>query len=83
MGTGHHGPIPDSIKTAKVFGCWYRLLHEVGGSRSTSHYHGEKYLKLCMEEHHLQVRDTKGTRLRQWKTIQQQRIQGFLLRAGH
>ena len=34
-----------------------------------SHYHGEEHPQLCMEEHHLQVRDTEGTRLQQWKTI--------------
>ena len=28
-----------------------------------SHYHGEEHPQLCMEEHHLQVRDTEGTRL--------------------
>ena len=83
MGTKHHGPLLDGIKTTKVSGSWYRLFHEMGGSRSPSHYHGEEYLKLCMEEYHLQVRDTKSARLRQWKTIRQQRIQEFLLRARY
>ena len=83
MGTRHHGPLPDGIKIAKVSGSWYRLLHEVSGSRSPSHYHGEEHLKFCMKEYHLQVWDTKSTRLRQWKTIQQQRIQGLLLRARY
>ena len=69
MGTGYHGPLPDGVKIAKVSSGWYQLLHEVGGSRSPGHYDEEKHSKLCMEEHHLQVRDSKGTRLRQWKTI--------------
>ena len=75
MGTRHHGPLPDSSKTTKVSGSWYRLLHQVGGSRSPSHYHREEHLKLCVEEYYLQVRDTKSTSLQQWKTIRQQRIQ--------
>ena len=35
-----------------------------------------------MEKHHLQIRDTKGACLRQWKAVRQQRVQGFLLKAG-
>ena len=83
MGTRHYGPLPDGIKIAKVSGSWYQLLHEVGGSRSPSHYRGEEHSKFCMEEYHLQVRDTKSARLRQWKIIRQQRIQRFLLRARY
>ena len=71
MRARHHGPLPDGYKTVIVFGSLYLLLHQVGRSRSPSHYHGEEYPELCMEEHHLQVRDTKGTRLRQWKTVRQ------------
>ena len=58
MWVGHHGPIPNSNSTAKIPGGRYRLLHQVGGSRSTGHHHGEKCVKFCMEEHHLQVRHT-------------------------
>ena len=82
MGTGYHGPLPDGVKIAKVSSGWYQLLHEVGGSRSPGHYDEEKHSKLCMEEHHLQVRDTKGTRLRQWKTIRQRRILDFCSELG-
>ena len=65
MGTRHHGPLPDGSKTTKVSGSWYRLLHQMGGSRSPGHYHGEEHSKLCMKEYHLQVRDAKSTRLGQ------------------
>ena len=54
----HHGPIPDSNLTAEISGGRYRLLDQVGGSRSTDHHHEEKYAKLRMEEHRLQVRYT-------------------------
>ena len=69
MGTRHHEPLPNGPKTTKVFGSRYRLLHQVGGSRTPSLYHGEEHPYLCMEEHHLQVWDTEGARLGQWKAI--------------
>ena len=53
MGVGHHGSIPNSNLTIEIPGGWYRLLHQVGGSRSIGHYHGEKCAKLHMEEHYL------------------------------
>ena len=83
MGIRHHGLLPNSPKTTKVSGSRHQLLHQVGGGRTPSHYHGEEHPYLCMEEHHLQIWDTKGARLRQWKAIRQQRIQGFLLRARY
>ena len=69
MGTRHHEPLPNGPKTTKVFGSRYRLIHQVGGSRTPSHYHGEEHPYLCMEEHHLQVWDSEGARLGQWKAI--------------
>ena len=83
MGTRYHGPLPDGNETAEVSGSWHRLLHQVDRSRSSSHYHKEEHLKLCMEEYHLQVWDTKSTRLRQWKTIRQQCIQGLCMEEYH
>ena len=79
MGTRHHRPLPNDLKTAKVSGSRYRLLHQVGGSSTPSHYHGKEHPYLCMEENYLQVWDTEGARFEQWKTIRQQRIQGLLL----
>ena len=43
MGVRHHGPFPNSLKTAKVSGSRYRLLHQMGGSRTPCHYHREKH----------------------------------------
>ena len=83
MGTRHHGPLPNSPKIAKVSNSRHRLLHQVGGNKTPSHYHREEHTYLCMEEHHLQIWDTEGARLEQWKAIRQQRIQGLLLRARY
>ena len=76
------GPFPTAVRQLKflVVGIDYFTM---GGSRSPSHYHREEHPKLCVEEYHLQVRDTKSIRLRQWKTIWQQCIQELLLRAKY
>ena len=79
----HHGPFPNSPKITKVSSSRHRLFHQVGGNRTLIHYHGEEHPYICVEEHHLQIWDTKGARLGQWKAIQQQRIQGFLLKARY
>ena len=50
----------------------------MGGSGSPSHYHGEEHLKVCLEKHYLQIRDTQSTCLQQRKAIRQQCIQEFL-----
>ena len=46
IGVEHHGSIPNNNLTTKIPGGQYRLLHQVGGSRSTGHHHGEKCAKL-------------------------------------
>ena len=71
MGPRHYGTLLNGPKKAKVSDSRYQLLHQVGGSKTPSHYHEEEYPYLCMEEHHLQVWDTKGARLGQWKAIRQ------------
>ena len=81
MGIRYHGSLPDSSQVTEVPGSWHRLLHQMGGSWSPSHYHGKEYSEFCLEEHHLQVWDTKNVGLWQRKTIQQQRIQGLLFKA--
>ena len=78
MGIRYHRPLLDSSQAAEVPSSWHRLLHQIGGSWSPSHYHGKEYLKFCLEEYHLQVWDTESVGLWQWKTIRQQRIQGLL-----
>ena len=78
VGIRHHGSIPNSNSTAKVFGGWYRLLHKVGRSRSTSHHHEEKCARLRMEEHLLQVRYSQNVGLLQREAIRQQCIQRLL-----
>ena len=47
------GSLPNSNQAAKVPSSWHRLLHQMGGSRSLSHYHGKEYSEFCLEEHHL------------------------------
>ena len=64
MGIGHHGFVPNGNLTAEISVGRYRLLHQVGGSRSTGHHHEEKCLKFRMEEHHLQVRYTQSIGLK-------------------
>ena len=83
MGVGHHGPLPNGLKTAKVSGSRYRLLHQIGGSRAPCHYHREEHPHLRMEKHHMQIRDSEGACLGQRKTVRQRRVQEFLLRARH
>ena len=58
MGVGYHGPVPNSSQTVEVSSSQYRLLHQVGRSQSPGLHHGEKCVKLPMEEHHLQVQYT-------------------------
>ena len=53
MGIRYHEPLPDNIQVAKVLSGWHQLPHQMGGSRSPSHYHGKEYSKFCLEEHHL------------------------------
>ena len=81
MGVKHHGSLPNGLKTAKVSGSRYRLLHQMGGSRTPCHHHREKHPYLHVEKHHMQIWDSEGACIWQWKTIQQQRVQEFLLRA--
>ena len=69
IGVEHHGSIPNNNSTTKIPGGQYRLLHQVGGSRSTGHHHGEKCAKFCMEEHRLQVWYTQSAGLRQREAV--------------
>ena len=78
MGTRYHGPLPNSSQTAEVPSSWYWLLHQIGRSWSPSHYHRKEYSEFCLEEHHLQVWDTKSASLGQQKAVWQHRIQGLL-----
>ena len=57
------GPFPTALRQLKISSSRYRLLHQVGGSRTPCHYHGEKHPYLCVEKHHLQIRNTEGARL--------------------
>ena len=83
MGVRHHGSLPNGLKTAKVSGSRYRLLHQMGGSRTLCHYHREKHPYLRVEKHHMQIRDSEGACILHWKIIRQQRVQEFLLKARH
>ena len=60
MGVRHHGPFPNGLKTTKVSGSRYRLLHQVGGSRTPCHYHREKHPYLRVEKRHMQIRDSES-----------------------
>ena len=53
MGIGHHGSVLDDNSTTEISGGRYRLLHQVGGGRSTGHHYGEECAKFHMEEHRL------------------------------
>ena len=64
VGVGYNGPVPNDSQTVEIPSSWYRLLHQMGRSRSLGHNHREKCVKLCMEKHHLQIRYTKGVGLR-------------------
>ena len=79
MGVRHHVSLPNGLKTARVSGSRYRLLHQMGGSRTPCHYHREKHPYLRVEKHHMQIRDSEGACLGQRKTV----VQEFLLRARH
>ena len=79
VGIGYHGPVPNGGQAVKVLSSQYRLLHQVGRSRSPGHNRKEKCVKFCMEKHHLQIRYTKGIGFRQGETIRQRRIQRLLL----
>ena len=57
MGDRHHGASATRKKASKVLTRRYRLLHEVGGSRSISHDHRSKGTKICMEKYCMQVQD--------------------------
>jgi len=69
MGFGHHGSIPNCNSAAKVPSGWNRLLHQVGGSRSIGHNHGEKCVKFRMKEQRLQLLYTQSVGLRQREEI--------------
>ena len=47
------GPVPNGGQVFKVLSSWYRLLHQVGRSKSLGHNHKEKCAKFCMEKQHL------------------------------
>ena len=64
VGVGYNGPVPNDSQAVEIPSSWYRLLHQMGRSRSLGHNHREKCVKLCMEKHHLQIRYTKGVGLR-------------------
>ena len=55
---GYHGLIPNSGQIVEISSNQYKLLHQMGRSRSPDHHHGEECRKLRMKEHHLQVRYT-------------------------
>ena len=61
MGTRYHGSLPNRGQATEVPSSWYRLLYQVNGSGSPSHYHGEEHSKLCLEKHNLQIQDTQNT----------------------
>ena len=43
MGIRYYKPFPNSSQAAEVPSSWHRLLHQMGGSRSLSHYHGKQF----------------------------------------
>ena len=57
MGNWHYRAFATKKEASKILTRHYRLLHEVGGGRSTSHDHRSKGTKSCMEKYCLQVRD--------------------------
>ena len=79
VGVGYNGPIPNDGQVVEIPSSWYRLLHQMGRSRSLGHNHREKCAKLCNEKHYLQIWYTKGVGLRQWEAVRQRRIQRLLL----
>ena len=54
----------------------------MSGSKSPSHYHREEHLKFCMEEYHLQIRDTKSTRLDNGKQFDNNAFRDFYSELG-
>ena len=53
MGIRYHGSYPNSSQAAKVPSSWHRLLPQMRGNRSLSHYQGKEYSEFCLEQHHL------------------------------
>ena len=55
MGDWHYRPPTTRKETSKVLTHRNRLLHEVGGGRSTGNNHRSKGTKFCMEKYCMQV----------------------------
>ena len=83
MGVGYHGSIPNWKASAQVPGGRNRLLHQMGGSRTTGNYYRKEHSKLCMEGRNLQVQNSTSTCIRQRKTVRQSKIQTILPRVRH
>ena len=64
MGDRHYGPPTTGKEVSEIFTHRNRLLHEMGGSRSTGNNHRNKGIKFCMEKYFMQVRDSKDDHLR-------------------
>ena len=49
----YYRPLPNSGQATKVPSSWHQLLHQMGGSKNLSHYHGKEYSKFCLDKQHL------------------------------
>ena len=83
IGIGHNGTIPNWKMTAQVSGGCNRLLHQMGGSRTTGDYYRKEHPKFRMEDNNLQVWGSTSTCVRQREAIRQSQIQTVLPRTRH
>uniref|UniRef100_A0A2N9EL41 RNA-directed DNA polymerase n=1 Tax=Fagus sylvatica TaxID=28930 RepID=A0A2N9EL41_FAGSY len=60
MGIRYHGTIPNWKTPAQVSGGCNRLLHQMGGSRTTGDYYRKEHPKLRMEGYNLQFSQELG-----------------------
>ena len=63
MGDQYYRPLTTGKKASEVFTRHNRLLHKMGGSRSTSNNYRSKGTKFCLEKYCMQVRDPKDDHL--------------------
>ena len=83
IGTRYYGTFPNRTETDEISDGRDRLLHQVGGSRTTRNNHRKERKRIHLEGNHMQIRHPIGFYIRQWTTIQQLAFQRILQRTRH
>ena len=63
VGIGHSRPFSHGHAAIQVPYCGDRLLYQMGRGRTISHHHRKECPELCLERHHLQLRNPQGPRI--------------------